>query len=72
MTKYRALRSFCGKVSMKKGAEKEIDDSEVAQDLIKARFVVALESKKPEKAEEKPEESTPKKAGRKPKKESDS
>ena len=73
MAMYKAMRSFCGKVSMKKGAVKEINDQDVAQDLIKAGFVVALDSAKPEKAEEKPLESpAPKKAGRKPKKESDS
>lgn len=79
MASYKALRSFCGKVSMKKGAVKEINDQDVARDLIKAGFVVALDSAKPEKAEkpvevdEKLEETpAPKKAGRKPKKEGNS
>lgn len=79
MAKYKAIRSFCGKVTMKKGAVKEINDQDVAQDLIKAGFVVALDSAKPEKAEkpveadEKLEETpAPKKAGRKPKKEGNS
>ena len=79
MARSRGKKSFCNDslVIVCEGTEteavKEINDQDVAQDLIKAGFVVALDSAKPEKAEEKPLESpAPKKAGRKPKKESDS
>lgn len=74
MAMYKAIRSFSGIITMRKGMEKEINDDAVAQDLMRAGFVVALNSSKPEKAEKKADESSipaPKKAGRKPKKEDD-
>lgn len=73
MAKYKALKTFCGIVSMRRGTEKEINDDAVAQDLISAGFVVAVDSSKPvkekdEKASSEEEKPAPKKAGRKPKK----
>lgn len=72
MAMYKALRSFSGIITMRKGMEKEIKDDAVAQDLIKAGFVVALESAKAEKSEKAEKASdveipAPKKAGRKKK-----
>lgn len=77
MAIYKALKTFAGTVSMRKGTEKEIIDDAVAKDLITAGFVVAVDSSKPEKksVDASPVESVedekpaPKKAGRKPKKE---
>lgn len=74
MAKIKAIKSFSGIVTMRKGMEKEISDDAVAQDLIRAGFAVALDSAKAEKtakAEKDSEEEIPahKKAGRKPKKE---
>lgn len=44
---YKATRSFSGIVSMKKGDVKDINDSEVAKDLLRAGYVIALEESKP-------------------------
>lgn len=72
MAMYKALRSFSGIITMRKGMEKEINDDAVAQDLIKAGFVVALDSKKADKSDKAERASddeipAPKKAGRKKK-----
>lgn len=55
---YKATRSFSGIVSMKKGDVKDIKDVEVAKDLLRAGYVIALE-------EEKAEESKPKTSSKK-------
>ena len=55
---YKATRSFSGIVSMKKGDVKDIKDVEVAKDLLRAGYVIALE-------EEKPQESKPKATAKK-------
>lgn len=39
---YKATRSFSGIVSMKKGDVKEINNEEVAKDLIRAGYVIEL------------------------------
>ena len=36
---YRALKSFCGKVSMRKGEVKAIADKTVIADLIRAGYI---------------------------------
>lgn len=36
---YKALKSFCGKVSMKKGEIKPIDDVNIANDLLFAGYI---------------------------------
>ena len=36
---YKALKSFCGKVSMKKGEIKPIDDVNVVNDLLFAGYI---------------------------------
>lgn len=46
---YKALISFTGAVSMKKGEVKHIADEAIAQDLVRCGYVEALEKK-----EEKP------------------
>lgn len=45
---YKALKSFCGKVSMKKGETKDIDDKNVIEDLLNAGYIEEIknESKK--------------------------
>lgn len=60
--KVKAIKSFVGVVSMNIGEEKDIQSNEVAIDLVKAGYVVAVEDKpkadtKPKaesKAEDKP------------------
>lgn len=46
MAKYKALKSFSGLITMRKGSEKEIKDEAIAKDLLDAGFVVALDSEK--------------------------
>ena len=45
---YKALKSFAGKVSMRKGEVKEINDKEIVKDLLNAGYI---EEVKPEKKE---------------------
>lgn len=42
---YKALISFTGAVSMKKGEVKAIADEAIAKDLVRCRYVEALEKK---------------------------
>ena len=64
--RYKALISFSGKISMAVGEVREITNLPIAEDLLKARYIVALE--KPEdKAEEKVETKAKKKVTRKKK-----
>lgn len=46
---YKALKSFAGKVSMRKSEVKEINDKEIVKDLLNAGYI---EEVKPEKKEE--------------------
>ena len=46
---YKALKSFAGKVSMRKGEVKEINDKQIVKDLLNAGYI---EEVKPEKKEE--------------------
>lgn len=59
MATYKATKSFSGIISMKKGDVREINDEDVAKDLLRAGFVIGLES------EEKPKASSSKKASSK-------
>lgn len=44
---YKATKSFSGLINMKKGDEREIKDEEIAKDLIRAGYVIALDDEKP-------------------------
>lgn len=44
---YRALVSFAGLVSMKKGETKEIKDQEVVNDLLRAGYIEEVGGEKP-------------------------
>ena len=61
---YKALKSFSGKISMRKGEVKAITDKEVIADLLQAGYIeeVKAEKKQQPKTEEKAE---PKKAPQK-------
>ena len=61
--KVKAIKSFVGVVSMNIGEEKDIQSNEVATDLVKAGYVVAVENKP--KADTKPKAES--KADTKPK-----
>ncbi len=50
MAIYKAIKSFSGIISMKKGDEREIKDEDVAKDLLRAGFVIGLESEEKPKA----------------------
>lgn len=50
---YKALKSFAGKVSMRKGEVKEINDKEIVKDLLNAGYI---EEVKPAKKEKKVQE----------------
>lgn len=50
---YKALKSFAGAVSMRKGEVKEINDKEIAKDLLNAGYI---EEVKPAKKEKKVQE----------------
>ena len=43
---YKALVSFAGKVSMRKGEEKEINDKVIAKDLLNARYIEEIKPAK--------------------------
>lgn len=42
----KAANSFVGKICMKKGEEKEIEDKEVIDDLLKAGYITTITPKK--------------------------
>lgn len=46
---YKALKSFSGKISMKKGEVKAITDKAVIADLTRAGYIEKVEKKKPAK-----------------------
>lgn len=50
---YKALKSFAGAVSMRKGDVKEINDKEIVKDLLNAGYI---EEVKPAKKEKKVQE----------------
>lgn len=49
---YRAVKSFAGVVSMKKGEVKKINDKEIIRDLLNAGYIEAIKQAKKEKKEE--------------------
>lgn len=69
--KVKAIKSFVGVVSMNLGEEKDLQPSEVVNDLVKAGYVKVIDDKPatPKKATEKPktEEKTEVKEKAKPK-----
>lgn len=42
--KYKALVSFSGLISMAEGEIRELKDENIINDLIKARFIISLDS----------------------------
>lgn len=42
---YRALKTFSGLVSMKKGEEREISDDTIVKDLLRAGYIEDLSAK---------------------------
>ena len=44
--KYKALVGFSGLISMRKGEEREITDKYIAEDLLKAGYIEAIEKPK--------------------------
>lgn len=59
---YKALISFCGKVNMTMGEVGEIPDKTLADDLLRAGYIVPVKDEKP--AEAKAEEKKPQKTRR--------
>lgn len=58
----KALISFCGKENMRKGEVREISDLAIAQDLLRAGYIEAVEPEvKPEKKPAKPAKTKAKK-----------
>lgn len=61
---YKALKSFCGKVSMRRGEIKAISDPIIVKDLLRAGYIEEIKPAKGKpnvEAEEKPEEKPKKK-----------
>lgn len=64
MLKVKAIKSFIGVVSMNVGDVRYIQSDEVAKDLVKAGYVVAVDEKPEAKPKAKPEDKkTPAKKG---------
>ena len=55
MLKVKAIKSFIGVVSMNVGDVRDIQSDEVAKDLVKAGYVVAVDEKPEAKPKAKPE-----------------
>jgi len=51
---YKALKSFCGVVSMEKGEEKVIYDQRIVSDLIKAGYIEEIAAKTESKPKRQP------------------
>ena len=49
---FKALKSFCGKVSMKKGEVKDINDEDIANDLLNAGYIEKIKEEIKEVKEE--------------------
>lgn len=47
---YKALKSFSGIVSMRRGEEKDIKDQEVVKDLLRAGYIEEVGGEKPKTA----------------------
>ena len=62
---YKAIVSFSGKVSMAMGQVRDISDESLANDLLRAGYIIPLEAKHTEKAiEEKAEKPKSKRKGK--------
>lgn len=59
--KYRALISFSGLVSMRKGEVGEISDPAISEDLLKAGYIEEVKSEKSEPKKAEPKKAEPKK-----------
>lgn len=58
---YRALISFCGKVSMAEGEIRSIDDKRIADDLLNAKYIEEVNApKKDAPKKDAPKENAPK------------
>ena len=59
---YRALISFCGKVSMAEGEIRSIDDKRIADDLLNAKYIEEVNAPKKDapKKQDAPKENAPK------------
>lgn len=44
---YKALKSFVGLESMRRGEVKEINNADIVKDLLQAGYIEAVEDKKP-------------------------
>lgn len=55
---YKALKSFAGKVSMRKGDVKEINDKEIVKDLLNAGYIEEVKPAKKEKKVQEVQEET--------------
>lgn len=44
--KYKAVVSLCGKISMARNEIREIEDEEIAKDLLKAGYIVEVPDEK--------------------------
>lgn len=51
MTKYKALISFAGQITMSVNEIKEIKDKEIAEDLLNAGYIEEIKTKKTAKKE---------------------
>ena len=52
LMKYRALKSFSGLITMRKGEAKEIKDKHIVEDLLNAGYIEPIE--KPKTSSQKP------------------
>ena len=43
---YKAIKTFSGAISMVKGEVRDIDNAEVVNDLLRAKYIVDLEEKR--------------------------
>ena len=55
---YRALRSFSGTLSMVKGEVREIEDEEIAKDLLRVGYIADLSEKQKAAKSSKPTKTT--------------
>lgn len=56
---HRALKSFSGVISMYEGETREIDDAELAADLLKAEYIEEVKPKRSGRSAKKPGEPNP-------------
>lgn len=49
---YKALVTFCGKVSMAVGEVRDIEDKSIASDLLKAHYIEEIKPRKKKRVED--------------------